>query len=247
MKKLTTIIFDLDGTLCNYDEEIEQSLLKSFDVDSVDGLPFTPEDYREEFKRQFQDAIDGEIDHPELSYRKRLIWSLLDRESSFGRKAKLKYARKFNEIRENLLVLFPEVTDVLKRLGVDYKLGLLTNGPSTLQWAKIRYLNIENYFDGIVVSGDHGMAKPDPEIFHLTLDKLSSSRSEAAYVGNSLEYDVTGAKSAGILAIWRRNDEAELGADNPEPDFVVENLEEIFELDILEFSDDFDSRRVTIQ
>ncbi|MBS3813045.1 HAD family hydrolase [Candidatus Bipolaricaulota bacterium] len=249
INQLTTVIFDLDGTLCTYEESLGKSLLRCFEVENVDDLPFTPEDYEEEFGRQFCSAIEGRIERPELSYRKRLVWSLLEPLSGFSQKQIAGYADRFDEVREEGLELFPESVQVLKRLQGGVKLGLLTNGPSSLQWAKIRHLGIEELFDEVVVSGDHGLVKPDPEIFHLTLDKMGSTPAESIYVGNSHKYDVEGAKNAGLPVIWRRNEGGERpdpDENYPEPDFVVDDLVEIFDLGILQLSDDSDSRRVKL-
>ncbi len=247
--QLTTVVFDLDGTLCTYKEDLESSILRCFEVESVDDLPFTPEDYQDEFKRQFPGAIDGRVEHPEISFRKRLVWSLLEPLDGFSRKRILRCANRFDEIREAELALFPETVDVLGELRGHVKLGLLTNGPSSLQWAKIRHLGIEDLFDEVVVSGDHGLVKPDPEIFYLTLEKLGSTPEESIYVGNSHKYDVQGAKNAGLPVVWRRNpdeDEPVPEEEYPEPDFVVEDLKEIFGLGILDLSDDFNSRRIKL-
>jgi len=246
ISKLTTIVFDLDGTLCEYGEDLEASLLKCFNVENAEELPFGPEDYQDEFERQFMDAIDGEIYHPELTFRKRLFWGLLSQDERFDRKMILKYARRFGMIRLEQLALFPEVPRVLSELREEFQLGLLTNGPSTLQWGKIRKLGIEDEFNTVVVSGDHRLVKPDPEVFYLTLDRLGADKSEAVYVGNSLKYDVAGAKNSGMPVIWRKNEEPDEKEEYPSPDYVIEDLTELSDLELIGLADDHDSRRVKI-
>ncbi len=245
-ESLTTIIFDLDGTLCKYKIDLEKSLLQCFEVDDTEELPFYATDYQEEFKRQFAQEIAGRIERPELSFRKRLFWSLLEDNDDYNRTKIIKYADRFDELRKNILVLYPEVPDTLEKLKDKFKLGMLTNGPSNLQWGKVRQLEIEHFFDTVVVSGDHGLLKPDPRIFHLTLDNLNSTNKQSLYVGNSIEHDIMGATNAGIPVIWRDNGETELTNEDPDPDYVIDNLANILDLEITKKVDSNDSRRIKI-
>jgi putative hydrolase of the HAD superfamily len=53
----------------------------------------------------------------------------------------------------------------------------------------------------IIDSSVVGIAKPDPAIFHHTLDLLGVDASEAMHVGDSVRYDVDGARAAGVRAL----------------------------------------------
>jgi putative hydrolase of the HAD superfamily len=55
--------------------------------------------------------------------------------------------------------------------------------------------------DTIVVSAEVGVAKPDPRIFEIALERLRRVAGEALAVGDSLETDVAGAQAAGIRAV----------------------------------------------
>lgn len=50
----------------------------------------------------------------------------------------------------------------------------------------------------IVDSGAVGIAKPDPGIFHLALDLVGVEPQRAVHVGDAFQYDVRGARSAGV-------------------------------------------------
>jgi putative hydrolase of the HAD superfamily len=52
--------------------------------------------------------------------------------------------------------------------------------------------------DGIVSSADAGAAKPGPEVFERALELAGAAPEDAVHVGDSLENDVEGARSAGI-------------------------------------------------
>lgn len=225
-ESITTLIFDLDGTLCSYGSNLEKSLSQTFDGEPV---AFSAEDYQEEFGNQFEKAINDEVDRPDLSFRKRIFFEVLSGEKGKAKNGGLteqeilRLGQKFKEIRENSLHLFPEVPEVLEELQGVYKLGLLTNGPSDLQRSKIEILGIEPWFEDIVVSGEHGTAKPNPKIFEIALERLNTDQKRSVYVGNSQRYDVAGANNAGLPVIWRRDESEEEIADAV-PNAVIDDL-----------------------
>jgi len=62
-------------------------------------------------------------------------------------------------------------------------------------------LGIAGCFDGIVMSGRVGCAKPDPKIFAIALDRLGVAAAEAVHVGDSDSEDVRGAEAAGLRGV----------------------------------------------
>lgn len=228
IKPLTTLMFDLDDTLCRYKTDLEEALLETFSVEEADDLPLTPEDYQEGFGVEFDKAIDGEVSQPEMEYRTRIFWNLL-KDQSYSKEEILELGRRFTRIREDSLSLYPGVSGLFKRLSGKFKIGLLTNGPSSLQRRKIEVLGIENWFDGIIVSGEHGLAKPDPRIFYIAMRKLDCGPEETIYIGNSLEYDVLGANNAGVPVVWKKNGEKETEIEGARPSLVIDELKELFE------------------
>ena len=114
----------------------------------------------------------------------------------------------------------------MAELAPSYKLALLTNGAPDLQREKIAASGLESFFQAIAVSGEHGIGKPKPEIFHRLLAELGVTADEAVMVGNSLERDIAGARNAGIRSIWIRVPGSEEQADVT-PDHTITNLAEI--------------------
>lgn len=51
---------------------------------------------------------------------------------------------------------------------------------------------------GIIDSGAVGVAKPDPRIFELALDVVGTTAARAVHVGDAYQYDVRGARAAGV-------------------------------------------------
>lgn len=96
-----------------------------------------------------------------------------------------------------------------------YRLGLLTNGPADIQRLKLDQTGLADCFGAVVISGQAGVGKPDPEAFRLVLAALGASPAEAVMVGDSWSRDVQGALGAGMRAMW-------LAGDRPTPEAAPE-------------------------
>ncbi len=98
---------------------------------------------------------------------------------------------------------YPDVQVFLEHaVASGVRLAVVTNGPSDLQRDKFNALGVGKLVRAVVISGEHGVAKPDPAIFQLALDELGVDPRDAWCVGDSLATDVAGAHRARITAIW---------------------------------------------
>ena len=127
-----------------------------------------------------------------------------------------------DDVTKNLLVLLDE----------QYKLGILTNGDSALQRDKLEHCLASKYIQCIVVSGEEGMDKPDPRIFHLACRRLGLVPRQVVMVGDRLSTDIEGSNLAGLRAsVWVRNglDISCLGqmSRDKRPDYVIDSFHEI--------------------
>jgi len=82
-------------------------------------------------------------------------------------------------------------------------LGIVTNGWTAVQEAKIGQLGLSALIDVVLISEREGVRKPHPEIFHRALARLGVEASEAWFVGDNPDDDVAGAVEAGLRAFWR--------------------------------------------
>jgi putative hydrolase of the HAD superfamily len=92
----------------------------------------------------------------------------------------------------------------LKKLEEDgYRLGMVSNaGDDQDVQQLVRRFGISQYFDFIVTSAACSYRKPHPRIFELALSNWYFLPSEAVMVGDNLDADIRGAKSAGLYAVW---------------------------------------------
>jgi HAD superfamily hydrolase (TIGR01509 family) len=128
------------------------------------------------------------------------------------------------------LVLFDDAVQTLQALRPRFKLGLVTNGPSRTQRPKIEQFRLIDYLDLLIVSEEVGVAKPDPAIFAIALERLGVAPSQALFVGDSPEFDLRGAAAAGIPFIWMNPRRETLPADVERPIAVIERLTELLPL-----------------
>ena len=77
--------------------------------------------------------------------------------------------------------------------------GLSNFSAETFPLAQARHRVFER-FDGIVISGEAGVAKPQPEIYHLLCDRYGLEISRSVFVDDS-PVNVRGAEAVGMAAV----------------------------------------------
>ncbi len=82
----------------------------------------------------------------------------------------------------------------------DYRLYALTNWSAETWPTAIQEFPFLDYFEGILVSGEEMMKKPDPRIYNLILDRYDIDREKAVFIDDSLT-NVEGSKAVGLPAI----------------------------------------------
>ena len=67
-------------------------------------------------------------------------------------------------------------------------------------------------FRFVMASADYGFRKPHPELFVTAAGRLGLAPEDIWYIGDSLAFDMAGARSAGLRSVWyNRTDQAEDG------------------------------------
>ena len=125
------------------------------------------------------------------------------------------------------LALFPDALATLAAVRAalpDRRLGLVTNGPSSVQRAKIELLGVAPWVDFILVSEEVGVWKPEPAIFHAALRAGAATAQEAVMIGDSAENDIVGAHGVGIRSVWISPGGAPWIGPRRAPDHVAPDL-----------------------
>ena len=107
------------------------------------------------------------------------------------------------ELRDEAIAPFPGAVETLSALRArGARLGLITNGSSDAQRAKISRFALEEHFEYVGIEGEVGFGKPDRRAFENALRALDSCPAEAWMVGDNLEWEIEPAQALGIKAIW---------------------------------------------
>jgi N-acylneuraminate-9-phosphatase len=101
----------------------------------------------------------------------------------------------------------------------------------TLQYLillQIKELNLAEFFDSIVVSGDLKWEKPEPEIFHRACTNLGVQPFECLIVGDRIDTDIKGGFAAQLgITVWMPIDEPGQELPKPLPDFTIREISQL--------------------
>jgi putative hydrolase of the HAD superfamily len=96
------------------------------------------------------------------------------------------------------------VREVLPVLAERYPLGLISDTgltPGRVLRQVMRRDDLLAFFDALTFSDELGSAKPKPEPFLHTLDRLGAEPGKAAHIGDLPETDLQGARRVGMKAV----------------------------------------------
>ena len=131
-----------------------------------------------------------------------------------------------------LIGIPPETHRVLQTLrNHGRKIGLISNA-DVMEVAAWSQSPIAGLFDSTIFSCHVGYAKPDPEIYRLSLNALGITPADAIFVGDGGSNELEGAKNLGISTVMITGVIRELwpdkiAASQPHADFVIEELSEL--------------------
>lgn len=129
--------------------------------------------------------------------------------------------------RQNL-ELYPDADAAIRWANERFQVtGIITNGPSEVQWGEVYAVGLEDRVDRVIVAGDIDAFKPDPRIFEAALEGLGIPPQAAVFIGNSAAHDAAGAIQAGWSAIWLNRDNDAYPSSLPPPTATVTTLDEL--------------------
>jgi putative hydrolase of the HAD superfamily len=131
---------------------------------------------------------------------KRVLLEYLD--SAFGwHQTHDEREARFRNGLSSAVRLEPGVKESLTRIASRFRLGLVSNGTSATQRAKLKALAIEELFDPVVISEEVGFRKPDVRIFALGIANWHVEPASVLFVGDDPVSDIGGAIAAGMRAL----------------------------------------------
>lgn len=210
MAKLTTLLFDFDGTLLDTNELIIQTfqtVLNShypgrFERENI--LPFLGPTLKDTF-----DSIDPEKSEELIAeYR---TWNFANHDA---------FATEFDGVSETLRQLKSE----------GYKMAIVSTKRNSMIMKGLRLMSAEDLFDTVIGLDDVSQAKPHPEPLLLAMERLNSTPEESIMIGDNM-HDIIGGKNAGVRTAgvaWSLKGEAFIR--DLEPDFVLQHISDLLSI-----------------
>ncbi|XP_020789620.1 N-acylneuraminate-9-phosphatase [Boleophthalmus pectinirostris] len=231
-KGVKAIIFDLDNTLIDTHGAGEVALLKvgEFLKSSLNLDDASTETICSRFKQKLYHEVFNPLSGKTIDQLRSQHWEESVRETvgscpgeSFGSDC----YRLWKSSRLQLLTMSPEVQALLVHLRTRYKLLLLTNGVTQTQREKVEVSNSEEFFDEVVVGGEHEEQKPSVLIFRMCFEMLGVEAQDCVMVGDSLDTDIQGGLKANVRAtVWiKRPGSSE--SESIKPHFTISNVLEL--------------------
>jgi putative hydrolase of the HAD superfamily len=113
----------------------------------------------------------------------------------------------FGEAYFNHLDPNERVIEYMRSLrGRGHRMAICTNNVREWEPRWRAMLPVDEIFEVVVDSAFVGVRKPEPEIYHLTLERLGVS-ADAALLVDDIELNCDGARELGMQAVWFRSTE----------------------------------------
>jgi 2-haloalkanoic acid dehalogenase type II len=224
---IRAIFFDLDDTLVDDTISLEQCAEEAArelahhrgasPVDLADAYVDAAVDFWTQLGPGSPKPVMGEI--------RPMMWrAALQRHGIDDERLARDLASRFDALRVERVELFPEAVPVLNALRGKYRMAIISNGFAETHELKIARLELERFFERIILAAELEMAKPDPAVFVHAMELLGVGPDESVMVGDRYDRDVVGAHDAGMRAVWIRC----RGEDVPDgarpPEAIIESI-----------------------
>ncbi|WP_314086471.1 HAD family hydrolase [uncultured Gemella sp.] len=222
------LVFDVDDTLYEQIVPFENAYKSLFDMDIDIEKFYLLSRYYSDVK--FEASRNGEMTMDEYH-----IYRIQEAAKDLGvcltAEQALSMQKEYKKNQQKLQMSNTTISILELAKENNVKLGIITNGLSEHQWAKIKALGIESWIsrENIIVSGDYGINKPDVRIFEIMQEKLQLPNASLYYIGDSIENDIVGANNADWKGIWINRYKRKLPEDI-EIYKIAENNRELFEI-----------------
>ncbi len=229
------VIFDLYGTLVDIrtDEQSPGLWAEMARIYAENGAEYEPDELKEryfatvaELERGLpQPRNDAHEAHPEIELR--YVFQRLYRDRGVEADPELSIAtgQLFRDASMEYIHLYPHAKELLTELrerggGV----WLLSNAQAIFTRLELRRVGIDRLFDGVYLSSDYGVKKPDRRFFERLLTERSIDVETAVMVGNDGACDIAPARALGLSTVYIRSNISPR-EPTPEADLALETMD----------------------
>lgn len=229
MSSIEGIIFDYGGTIdtngIHWGELIWQEYRNA-------GIPVEKELYREAYVHGERSLAKSPIIEPTDTFRTLLKKKMAIQAGFLRGKGIDMQAGKEEEIAEacysRVLDTIETARPVIEQLATAYPMVLVTNFYGNMP-VVLKEFKLSQLFRSIIESSVVGIRKPDPALFALGVEALSTSPCRTVVIGDSYRKDIYPAASLGCRTVWLKNLcwEEEPVMEGHEPTAIIDTIEHL--------------------
>lgn len=217
------LLFDLDGTLFDYDAAEKAAFEHVFIDHNIHCQDHYLSTYREVNHKIWADFEKGLISQEEIkTQRFRILAEELNLDYD-----PVSFSRKYLRFLSEGTQLMDGAEHILAQAAENYQCVLVTNGLKEVQRPRISASTIKKYFSEVIISEEIGFAKPDPRFFDTTFDRIGYPlKEEVLIIGDSLTSDMKGGHIYNIGTCWF-NPDGKPSQPEIRIDFEIQSLKEL--------------------
>ena len=225
---IKTILWDVDGTLLDFDAAESTAIKTLFDAFGLGECTDTMLARYHEINIGFWQKLERN----ELTRIQVLIGRFEQFFNEYGINTEI--APEFNQRYQltlgETIVYHDDSLDIVKSLKDKVRQYVVSNGTIAAQTKKLDRSKLGEQMDGIFLSEELGVDKPDIAFFNKVFSAIhADDLSTIMIVGDSLTSDILGGMNAGIRTCWY-NPEGKPLPDTYKVDYIISDLHELTDL-----------------
>lgn len=197
--RYNTVLFDADQTLLDFHKSEYEAIRETMSLRGIDPSDDNVKLYSKLNLSLWKALERGEIEKNVLVYRRfELLLEALGAEGDAKQ-----MSNTYVESLSSKGYLLNGAKEMCEYLYGKVKMYIVTNGIETVQRSRYSICGIEQYFDGIFISGEIGYEKPSVKFFEYAADHIEEfDKTKTLIVGDSLTSDIKGGIDFGIDTCW---------------------------------------------